>query len=49
MPIKIGARFRKKNQPLIFLIFHFHYFREGESYLNNVYFYNDNNAVLRAE
>ena len=34
--------------PLICSTFHFHYFR-GESRLNNVYFYNDNNVTQKAE
>ena len=35
--------------PLIYPIFHFHYFRAGESRLNNLFFYNDYNVIQKAE
>ena len=33
---------------LIYPISHFHYFIEGDSGLNNVYFYNDSNVIQKA-
>ena len=35
--------------PLIYPTIHFNYFREGESLLNNGYFYNDKSAIKNAE